>query len=506
MAKYRGTDIIEVGQPELNPELITGRVRVPDSTPLGPQEITSEMLKEGSPITIPPPPSDTNNYLGIINGGQALSEVFRQSNVAPQQTDLRTIARELSGEYGLEEKETKAGESQKQLDLLNAQMAALTAEAQAVPIQLQKEFEGRGATVGGVKPIETSRLRDIALRSLPLQGQILAQQAIATGDQRALQAAQSKFNTMFQLQAEQVQMDNEYRREQRDRIYDYLTKAEQRRVDQLNREDDRKFDMFKFNSQQRSDLVAQALSNNQADVAAGIAALDPNSPTFTQDISGWTARLQVPMEAAQAEKLSTQVVELPDGTKALINTQTGDVIKTYGVAGEEGAPLPISPYQQERATRNLQSISELETQATQSPQIFGRTAALRLPGFLRSDAFRNFSAQLETLKSNIAFGELTAMREASKTGGALGQVSDKEAQLLQNALGALNMSQSPDNFKLQLQKIRDSITRWQKAVTQSGGAVSQSPTTTKSGKPFDYAGAKAAGYSDAEITAYLNAN
>lgn len=71
----------------------------------------------------------------------------------------------------------------------------------------------------------------------------------------------------------------------------------------------------------------------------------------------------------------------------------------------------------------------------------------------------DFASALDTLKSNIAFGALVQMREASKTGGALGQVSDREGQLLQSSLGALNQGQSPEAFKTQLKKIMESLDR-----------------------------------------------
>lgn len=133
----------------------------------------------------------------------------------------------------------------------------------------------------------------------------------------------------------------------------------------------------------------------------------------------------------------------------------------------EGAP-EISPYQAERATRTIESVDGLLNRAMQTPEIFGASAALPVPDYLRSDAFRNYRSELDTLKANIAFSELTAMREASKTGGALGQVSDREGQLLQSALGALSMDQSPENVILQLQKIKDSINRWKEAIEMYG--------------------------------------
>jgi len=51
------------------------------------------------------------------------------------------------------------------------------------------------------------------------------------------------------------------------------------------------------------------------------------------------------------------------------------------------------------------------------------------------------------------------MRAASTTGGALGQVSDREGQLLMSALGALDQGQSPQAFREQLGIIKSSLQR-----------------------------------------------
>lgn len=61
---------------------------------------------------------------------------------------------------------------------LSAQATGLQNEAAAIPIQIQNEFAGTGATDAGVAPIQSSRLRDNALKALSL-GQ---QAAIANAD------------------------------------------------------------------------------------------------------------------------------------------------------------------------------------------------------------------------------------------------------------------------------------------------------------------------------------
>ncbi len=141
----------------------------------------------------------------------------------------------------------------------------------------------------------------------------------------------------------------------------------------------------------------------------------------------------------------------------------------------------ISPYQAERASRTLQSVSELKD------RVSGWTVGTgSLLGWLPETDARNFKAEVDTLKSNIAFSELTAMREASKTGGALGQVSDKEAQLLQSALGALDLGQSPANFRAQLDKVESSIKRWQDAMSQNSpaGTIFNSPSGASYQLPY----------------------
>ncbi|HYF37442.1 MAG TPA: hypothetical protein VD994_19225, partial [Prosthecobacter sp.] len=132
-------------------------------------------------------------------------------------------------------------------------------------------------------------------------------------------------------------------------------------------------------------------------------------------------------------------------------------------------PTGPSPYAAERATRTIQSVQELKASLAGN----GRWVVGGLSDFLaflpESEA-RYFRGQLQTLKSSIAFNELTAMREASKTGGALGNVSNIELALLENALGSLDAAQSPQQFAEQLTKIENSIKRWQDAVKAHGSS------------------------------------
>lgn len=76
------------------------------------------------------------------------------------------------------------------------------------------------------------------------------------------------------------------------------------------------------------------------------------------------------------------------------------------------------------------------------------------PNFPGGEA-ANAEALKDTLKSQIAFTVLQSLRDASKTGGAVGQVSDQEEQMMINNLAALDKAQSPEQYREQLQKILD---------------------------------------------------
>lgn len=76
----------------------------------------------------------------------------------------------------------------------------------------------------------------------------------------------------------------------------------------------------------------------------------------------------------------------------------------------------------------------------------------KFPNIPGTDA-ANAEALLGTLKSQVGFGVLQAMRNASKTGGALGSVSDAEGKRLEANLASLDKAQSLEQFKDSLGQI-----------------------------------------------------
>lgn len=152
-------------------------------------------------------------------------------------------------------------------------------------------------------------------------------------------------------------------------------------------------------------------------------------------------------------------------------------------AGPTGDTSPADLYAGERGKRTVDLVDQL------IPRVSRWTVGIgsMLQEVPESEA-RAFAADLNALKANIGFAELAEMRNASKTGGALGQVSDNEIRLLTQTLGGLDQAVSPRDFVRQLNEIKVRLERWQELKAQFGGGgatpnpLSGVPPATRTGR------------------------
>jgi hypothetical protein len=89
-------------------------------------------------------------------------------------------------------------------------------------------------------------------------------------------------------------------------------------------------------------------------------------------------------------------------------------------------------------------------------------------------------AAITTVKANLGFAELQAMRDASPTGGALGQVAVQELVALQSTLESLDPNQSEDQLKANLARVKELLER-QKMYRQAAAAAKYSTPGVPSG-------------------------
>jgi hypothetical protein len=104
----------------------------------------------------------------------------------------------------------------------------------------------------------------------------------------------------------------------------------------------------------------------------------------------------------------------------------------------------------------------------------------------------NVGQAILTVEAAVGFDRLQFMRDNSKTGGALGQVSNIELQLLKSSLGALRQSQTKEAFQTNVNAVRkhykDAVAKIQQYQAEdqriaNGGApaaIQQNTTVNKS--------------------------
>lgn len=133
----------------------------------------------------------------------------------------------------------------------------------------------------------------------------------------------------------------------------------------------------------------------------------------------------------------------------------------------KSAPIPGSPAAREledAATRRGKSQQQTGNSATivmqdidkAIGQVGGLTAGAggALLSNVPGTGAKDLESTLTTIKANIGFDRLQQMREASPTGGALGAIAVQELIALQSVLGSLEQSQSPEQLRENLQRLK----------------------------------------------------
>ena len=206
--------------------------------------------------------------------------------------------------------------------------------------QLALEGQGRGQTTGFIGGEQARINREAAIQALPVQAQL----AHAQGN---VALAEAHINTWGSILMNDA--TNKYNR-QKDlltSVRDFAVGIEFKKIDELNAKNERTY-------QEKQDFLkvqASALSNALGQGApASIynaikSATDKNgvilaAGQYNGDVLGRQLQ-QAQLASANranrpsASKLDTQVIEQADGSKVLVNSQTGEVIKTFG-AGTSG--------------------------------------------------------------------------------------------------------------------------------------------------------------------------
>lgn len=124
------------------------------------------------------------------------------------------------------------------------------------------------------------------------------------------------------------------------------------------------------------------------------------------------------------------------------------------IAGDQGKMDASSQARERYGKIVIEDIDRAIGMIEESPVFTTGLTGSALQNLAGSKA-NDLRAIISTVRANIGFDRLQEMRMSSPTGGALGPVSDFENQLLQATLGNLEQSQSNEQLKYNLQRVKD---------------------------------------------------
>ena len=192
------------------------------------------------------------------------------------------------------------------------------------------------------------------------------------------------------------------------------------------------------------DYLDAMINNRGGNVAEGLASYNAGPGAVEQHggIPPYKETQQYVENITQAAGIPSNVTVQPDGTTI--------------------SALPMSPnaaLKKDKATQ-LKAIQTDLVNDDISRALSSLDGAMPVTGIAGSmtkgipgTPAHNLEQTLTTIQANIGFDKLQAMREASPTGGALGQVSDFENRQLQAIYGSLAQSQSEEQFRYNLMRL-----------------------------------------------------
>lgn len=148
-----------------------------------------------------------------------------------------------------------------------------------------------------------------------------------------------------------------------------------------------------------------------------------------------------------------------------------------------GGPKDTAPKEAARAKGAVQKADTVIRKVDEALGLVGPTTT-GLIGDLRSTMLGRITGSgafdlektIDTIKANLGFSELQAMREASPTGGALGQVAVQELNMLQSTIASLDKGQDDEIVRRNLEQVKQHFQNWKAAVEQAQAEGGSQPT------------------------------
>ncbi len=154
----------------------------------------------------------------------------------------------------------------------------------------------------------------------------------------------------------------------------------------------------------------------------------------------------------QTGALSGQPVVDPNTVANNVGTIAGAKTKAVGEAKRE-LDLPAAKSRLASFTKKASDAGNLAREIQGNESLWQSVGPTQVIAAIPGTEGAKIRAQVRTLKSKLTLGALQELRDNSKTGGALGNVSNRDLIVLEDQVAALDANLSVGDFRQQLQTV-----------------------------------------------------
>lgn len=437
--------------------------------------INSSILQQQESITLPQTPVEQQYDVSAIPTFDQITAT--QAPTSTEQTQDQLSSRFLTAiqKMGGKVQAQSSAEQQaglpvlnQQLTDINSQIQTLQNEAKAIPLNIQNEFEGRGATAAGVAPVQAAALRKNAIKALGLS-------SIASTLQGNIALAQQQANRAVEVEFAPLEAEINYLREA-------MTLNEKR----LNREDSKRTQLMQFRLNERERLLSNAKEDRNIIIGwAAEAAKLGNAPSLVLN----NALTETDPRSALAI-LNPYLVDIDAKQQAYaeLEYKRAQTAQTYEQIRLVKANIDIAEANAEKTRQEIEA-GRTPTQAAQdrknevltlaqglrADNAVGKSSAVgasfaKAVPFGQTLGFQGnrsaFEARVDTLKANLTLDNLKLLK---------GPMSDKDLAFLQAVGSSLNTNMSEAAFNEELDKV----------ILKLNGGTSQPPQIIYQGQRFN---------------------
>ena len=286
--------------------------------------LEERQLKVNAPVPSPIPSIPSLDSL-VSGAFKSTPTQGKQDQILGNITDLSgQLVKESQFRTQEEDRQDVSGKRQQLNDLTN-RFNTIAAEQQAIPLQIQQEFEGRGTTRAGIEPIQTSRLRNNAIQALSVGASLQAAQGnLATALDLVDRAVNAEFDPIrAEIEAQRLNL--------------------QALEPQLNREEKQRATALELQLNERERLLNKQETTKSQVLKLMVTAAEAGADSTTlRDIQNANSVEEATTIAQPFLKddAKTQVVDI-NGSKRLINSQTGETIRVLGGNSSSTSPQSI---------------------------------------------------------------------------------------------------------------------------------------------------------------------